>query len=130
MSIVVTPNGTEELLECLDILMAVVDYKQESREHTDRVNAFYDYYDGLSEASDDEYMEISEEFNAAMDVLYSLSPVPAYTADELETALWQTTSLAMTLLMDHMALVDVVKDLEEARKVSEIIRPQLYVPGQ
>lgn len=89
MSEVVKPDGTTELVECLDILMEALD--------------------GLTEQGE---------------VLVA--------DDEFETALWQTTQLAMTLLFDNLGMQQLLNDIaaeqDERDKVGQIIRPQLVVP--
>lgn len=116
----VTPDGPAEMLECLDILLSAAIYDHEVEEHTARVVAFADHY------ADDEYVPyLDDEYIAQSEVLAALRPVPPYTKEEFQTALWQTAQLGMNLLLDQEALILTLDDLTQEKQVSQIITPEL-----
>lgn len=110
-------DGQGELLECMDILMAAAEFAAEVTEHRQRVVAFYDYYDDVDPADYDGWFD---EKYTQLDVLTSLTPERDYTEDELLTAYWQVSQLAMMLLTEFCTLLDV----HEGRM------PELIVPEQ
>lgn len=119
-------DGQGELLECLDILMAAAEFAGDVSEHRRRIVEFYDHYDNPPLDQED-LQGWYEEYAAQLDVLHSLIPTPDYSDDELQTAYWQTSQLAMMLLTEFVQLLDV----HEGR-TQELIKPKqgLAVPKQ
>lgn len=121
-----------ELLECSDILVSAAEFEHELQEHAARVAAFYNHYGPewlRGEGAHEERLGEDEEYAAQFDVLLAQSPRPAFTPEELETALWQLPELAVGLLMVFTETVDELNDKQERAAVTEIVRPKLYVPG-
>lgn len=100
------PEPVKELLACLEIFMEQVDYKHD----------FHEWWN----------LPVAERHS---------TPPPVVPNDtELTTAHWQVTELVMQLLSDHLELIDLfqaaAEEAQQVQRVGEIIRPQLYVPGQ
>lgn len=132
---------TEELLECLDILMAEVERRQAWREYEEMCYAFDDFYTselprtgqgapaGWWNTSDWGASDMAEEYEAQEEVLYSLKPKPL--ADEVvETAMWQAGELALGLLVEHMHALDEIHAYEDealARLQADKRAPKIYL---
>lgn len=119
-------DGTGEMLECLDILMAAAEFRAEQEEHLARVFAFANYYAGLAEQ--DESGDLQDEYFLQSDVLTSLRPEPDFTDEELTTALWQTAQLSMFLLQDHMMLIDQLQGRVPAPSTIAVPEKRLIIP--
>lgn len=137
----------DQLLVCSDILVGAAEWQQARGEWEGQLEALtIEYADAdqhpLGETEDgvDYYLEGDEleehpDYQRWLELMEHLEvlgppPMPPFTAEELDTALWQLPELAIGLLMVFTEMVDEqTGGRAEREQVAEIVRPKLYVPG-
>lgn len=136
----------DQLLVCSDILVGAAEWQQARGDWENQLQALtIEYADAdqhpLGETEDgvDYYLEGDEleedhDYQRWLELMENLEvlgppPMPPFTPEELDTALWQLPELAIGLLMVFTEMVDEQSGRAEREQVAEIVRPKLYVPG-
>ena len=146
-----TEDPRDQLLECADILVSAAEWNQAVQDWQKELEALTAEYadakqhpilvsdEGAEYYAEDEELESHPAYQRWLELMEKIKehgspPRPPFTEDELTAALWQLPELAIGLLMVFTETLDEVnllaEELHQRDTVSEIIRPQLYVPGQ